>query len=230
MELSVVESPKVLVKRFFGNNAKSYDKVVGFATFGRDSHWKEEIIKRITKCDSILDLACGTGILTFKIAGKFPDARITGVDITDEYLLLAKDRTASCHKISFLLCDAEDLNLDDTFDCITSSYIPKYCNPQILVERCLQHMSAGGKIILHDFTCPKNKAARLLWNLYFIVLNMVGFFAPGWKDVFRHLPKLIKSANWVEQYKNAMERKGLSVEVKYLTVSCSAILAGTKKV
>ncbi|MDE1764817.1 MAG: class I SAM-dependent methyltransferase [Thaumarchaeota archaeon] len=230
MELSVVESPKVLVKQFFGNNAKSYDKVVGITTFGKDSHWKEEIMTRIPKCGSILDLACGTGILTFKIAEKFPDAKITGADITEEYLLLAKDKTTSCHKISFLLCDAEDLHLDDVFDCITSSYIPKYCNPQILVERCLQHMSAGGKIILHDFTYPKNKAVRLLWNLYFVTLNMIGFFTPRWKDVFRHLPKLIRSADWVEQYKDAMERKGLSVEVTYLTIGCSAILAGTKKV
>lgn len=229
MGTSIVESQKVLVKKFFGNNARSYDKVVGITTFGKDSRWKEEIMTRIHKCNSILDLACGTGILTIKIAEKFPDAKIIGVDITEEYLLLAKDK-AKCHKISFLLCDAEDLDLDDIFDCITSSYIPKYCNPQTLVERCLQHLSAGGKIILHDFTYPKNKVVRLLWDLYFIALNMIGFFVPRWKDVFRCLAKLILSSNWVEQYKDAMERKGLNVEVSYQTMGCSAILTGTKKV
>jgi len=226
----VSESPKVLVKQFFGNNAKSYDKVVRLTTFGRDSYWKEEIIKRIDECKSILDLACGTGILTLKIAAKFPEAKITGVDITEEYLKLAKGKITSCHKISFLLCDAEDLNLDCTFDCITSSYIPKYCNPQILIERCLRHLNGGGKIILHDFTCPKNKAVRFLWNFYFVMLGMIGFFVPSWKDTFKHLPKLIRTANWVEQYKHVMERNGLSVKVQYLTMGCSSILAGTKKI
>jgi demethylmenaquinone methyltransferase/2-methoxy-6-polyprenyl-1,4-benzoquinol methylase len=226
----ITESPKGLVKQFFGNNAQSYEKVVNLATFGRDSHWKEEMIKRISRCDSILDLACGTGILTFQIAEKFPDAKITGVDLTEGYLKIAKDKLKPCHKISFLLYDAEKITLDDTFDCITSSYIPKYCNPQILIERCLCHLNAGGKIILHDFVNPKNKVIRSLWNLYFVMLNMVGFFVPNWKETFKNLPQLIRSINWVDMYKGAMERKGLNVEIKYLTLGTSVILTGTKKV
>ncbi len=229
-ESSVTELPKTLAKQFFGNNANSYEKVVRLTTFGRDAYWKGEIIKRISKCNSVLDLACGTGILTFKIAEKFPDATITGIDLSEEYLKLAKNKTASSDKISFLQYDAEDLNLDCTFGCITSSYIPKYCNPQILVERCVHYLDSGGKIILHDFTYPKNKVVRLLWKFYFVILGMMGFFVPSWKNTFRLLPKLIRSSNWVEQYKNIMERKGLSVEVKYLTMGCSAILACTKKV
>ena len=38
----------------------------------------------------ILDQACGTGILTLKIARRFPQARIIGVDLTDEYLRVAR--------------------------------------------------------------------------------------------------------------------------------------------
>lgn len=226
----ITESPKELVKQFFSNNAQSYEKVANLTTFGRDSHWKEEIIKRIPECSSILDLACGTGILTFQIAEKFPDAKITAIDLTEGYLKIAKDKLKPCHKISFLHHDAEKINLDNTFDCITSSYIPKYCNPQILIERCLCHLNAGGKIILHDFVYPKNKAIRAAWNLYFVMLNILGLFMSSWKETFKNLPRLIRSVNWVDRYKDVMERKGMVVETSYLTLGCSAILTGTKKV
>jgi demethylmenaquinone methyltransferase / 2-methoxy-6-polyprenyl-1,4-benzoquinol methylase len=226
----IQKSRKALVKKFFDNTATSYEKVVGLTTFGRDRYWKDEIIKRIAGCDSVLDLACGTGILTFKIAKKFPKAKITGVDITEGYLEIAKSKLKPYHKISFLLDDAEKLSLDTKFDCIVSSYIPKYCIPDVLIERCLCHLNPHGKIILHDFTYPPSKLVRFLWNLYFVVLQMVGFSAQSWKDVFRDLPKLIRSANWVNEYKDTMERSGLDVKVRYLTLGCSAILAGTKKV
>lgn len=226
----IQESPKRLVRRFFGNNAESYEKVVSLTTFGRDAYWKEEIIKRIKECNSVLDLACGTGVLTFKIAEKFPKSKIIGVDITRGYLEIAKLKLNRHHKISFLLDDAEKLSLDTKFDCITSSYIPKYCNPRILIERCHCHLNSHGKIILHDFTYPKSKPVRLLWNLYFVILQTVGFFVPNWKDVFKDLPKLIRSENWVDKCKDIMERNGMSVETRYLTMGCSAILTGTKKV
>jgi demethylmenaquinone methyltransferase / 2-methoxy-6-polyprenyl-1,4-benzoquinol methylase len=225
-----VKSPKSLVKDFFDNTAESYEKVVNLTTFGRDSYWKEEILNRMFQCNSVLDLACGTGLLTFKIVGKFPDADITGIDITEGYLNKAKSKLKPPHKISFLLYDVEKMNLGTKFDCIVSSYIPKYCMSKILIERCLCHLNPGGKIILHDFTYPKNKIIRLSWDLYFVILGVIGFFVPRWKGVFRGLPHLIRSTNWVEEYKDVMEKNGLSVEVKHLTLGASAILTGTKKI
>src|SRR5574340_445144 len=146
------EHAKTLAKKFFENTAGSYEKVVNMTTFGRDSYWKREIIMNSPECSSILDLACGTGILTFKIAEKFPNAKIIGVDIAEGYLDIARKKLKPAHKILFLHRDAEKIILDTNFDCITSSYIPKYCVPSILIEKCLDHLNPNGKIILHDFT------------------------------------------------------------------------------
>jgi len=224
------ESTKALVKQFFENTAESYEKVVNLTTFGRDAHWKDEIVKRIPKSNLVLDLACGTGILTFKIAERFPETKITGVDITERYLNVARNKMQPNNKISFLLQDAEKLELGRKFDCITSSYIPKYCIPSILIEKCLNHLNMGGKIILHDFTYPKNIVVRVLWDLYFVVLKIAGHCIPNWKDVFENLPKLIKSSNWLDDYRNIMTRNGLQTEVRYLTWGSSAILTGTKEI
>ena len=71
---------------------------------------------------------------------------------------------------------------------------------------------------------------KTLWNLYFVILKVAGQLAPNWKDVFENLPKLIKSSDWVNDYKNVMKRNGLHVQIRYLTLCSSAILTGTKKI
>jgi len=224
------ESPKDLVPQFFDKTAQTYDKVVNLTTFEKDKHWKKEILKKIPNCNSILDLACGTGILTFQIAESFPNSKIMGVDMTESYLNVARMKLKPYHKITFLNQDAEKLNLNSKFDCITSSYIPKYCNPNILVRTCLNHLNGGGKIILHDFTYPKNQLVRVLWNLYFIMLKLIGYFVPSWKDVFTNLPKLIRSTSWLDDYESIMKKHGLQTTIQPLTWGSSAILTGTQQV
>lgn len=226
----MVESNKELVPKFFDRTSESYDKIVSRTTLGKDSYWKKEILKKIPKCDSILDLACGTGILTQQIAQKIPNAKIVGVDVTPSYLEIAKKKLASNPNISFVQQDAEKLNLNTKFDCITSSYIPKYCTAEILVKTCLNHLKPGGKIILHDFTYPKNILVRKIWNLFFVILNRLGKYAPEWKEVFVELPKLIRSSRWVEEYETSMRKNGLIVERQSLSWGTSAILTGSNVV
>ena len=226
----MVESNKELVPKFFDRTSESYDKIVSRTTLGKDSYWKKEILKKIPKCDSILDLACGTGILTQQIAQKIPNAKIVGVDVTPSYLEIAKKKLASNPNISFVQQDAEKLNLNTKFDCITSSYIPKYCTAEILVKTCLNHLKPGGKIILHDFTYPKKILVRKIWNLFFVILNRLGKYAPEWKEVFVELPKLIRSSSWVEEYETSMRKNGLIVERQSLSWGTSAILTGSNVV
>ena len=193
-------NPKDLVPQFFEKTASTYEKIVNQTTFGKDKYWKKEILDKIPQSKTILDLACGTGILTRQISEEFPDAKIIGVDITQNYLDVAKNKSKKYKNIKFIYQDAEKLDLKIKFDCITSSYIPKYCEPEKLIQKCINHLNPGGKIILHDFMYPKNKLIRIFWNLYFIVLNFIGFFIPNWQDVFKELPKLIRSSQWLNEY------------------------------
>lgn len=222
------ESPKNLVPKFFDETSTSYDKVVVYCTFGKDRYWKNKIVAFIQDGKSFLDLACGTGILTRKIAEKFPSGEIIGVDITKSYLELAKKNSSSIKNISYLLYDAEKIELSKKFDCITASYLPKYCEPSILMEKCFEHLKPNGKIILHDFTYPKNNVVRALWEMYFVILNFVGFFIPSWKEALLKLPKLIKSSKWLNTYENEMKKNGFDVKRFNLTWNSSAILVAKK--
>ena len=141
----LAESAKNLVPKFFDETGTTYDGVVSYGTLGKDKYWKRKMLEQISDGDSFLDLACGTGILTREIAEKFPSAKIVGIDITKSYLDVAKQNSDSFDNISFVLDDAEKFKLDSKFDCITGSYLPKYCDPEILVKNCIAHLKPGGK-------------------------------------------------------------------------------------
>ena len=224
----MAEPAKNLVPKFFDKTGTTYDGVVSYGTLGKDRYWKKKILEQISDGSSFLDLACGTGILTREIAEKFPSAKIVGIDITKSYLNVAKQNSNSFDNISFILDDAEEFKLDLKFDYITASYLPKYCDPEILVKNCITHLKPGGKIIFHDFTYPKNLAVRGLWNFFLTFLRLMGCFIPSWKDALIGLPKLIRSTKWLHNYSDVMKKSGLKVSSQYLTYGAVAILTGTK--
>lgn len=214
---------KKIVEKFFADTASTYERIVRCTTFGRDRFWKSKILEKV-RGNNILDLACGTGILTRMIAQKLPESEIVGVDIMSSYLEVARQNSRNFTNISWINQDAEKLDIAKKFDCITSSYIPKYCDAKILIQKCVNHLNPRGILILHDFTYPKNKAFRILWRTYFVLLQFVGNFIPQWKEAFSGLPSLICSSKWVEDYIFAMKENGLHAECNFYTCGSSAII------
>lgn len=219
--------PKNLISKFFDATASSYDIVVLLATLGQDTLWKKEILRHMTSGNSFLDLACGTGILTRKIAAKFPYSTVVGVDISKSYLDVAVKNSSSFNNIRYIHDDAEKLDIDMKFDCVVSSYVPKYCDSKVLARICLDHLKPGGKIILHDFTYPDNSLIQKLWSCYFLVLWSIGFLVPNWKTAFRELPNVIKGSSWDIELLDEMKSYGMNVELQRSFLGFSSLLFAT---
>ena len=101
-----------MVHRLFSGTGTTYDRIVGLTTLGLDGRWKERILEKIPAWSTrIVDQACGTGILTLKIARKFPHARVTGVDVTEEYLRIANERVkaSGLPNVELILGRAEEI-------------------------------------------------------------------------------------------------------------------------
>ena len=127
-----------LVSSFFTGTGSSYDEVAKLFTLGLDRYWKAEIVKLVPKSDRVLDLGCGTGILTECLATKNPAAEIVGVDITPDYLAAYQERLRRkpwIHARS-ILGNAESIALDGEFDVIASSYLAKYVDPGNACQQC----------------------------------------------------------------------------------------------
>ncbi|MCL5319198.1 MAG: class I SAM-dependent methyltransferase [Thaumarchaeota archaeon] len=234
-------------------NAESYDRVVRIATFGRDSAWKRQIIK-IAVLDNhhmILELACGTGILSSMLttaASSNPlmeegeSATVAGIDLTFEYLLAAKNKMMkwgsqnqqskqkASETPSLIQGTAEVLPYKSNhFDVAVSSYLAKYVDVQQVVDECWRVLKPNGTVVFHDFTYPRSSTMRSLWNTYFAVLRLAGRFSDSWRVVFNQLDKVIKESNWVKQTEEALYNRGFqNISCKYCTFGTAAIISAEK--
>jgi demethylmenaquinone methyltransferase/2-methoxy-6-polyprenyl-1,4-benzoquinol methylase len=77
------------VARLFDTIAPRYDFITRLLSYGRDRHWKRRLIElaAINPGQRVLDLACGTGDLTFAAAERHADA--IGLDFTPRMIRLA---------------------------------------------------------------------------------------------------------------------------------------------
>ncbi len=234
-------------------NAESYDTVVRIATFGRDSAWKHQIIElaNLDEHRTILELACGTGILSSMLttAAAPPDpsvedgvsVTVAGVDLTFEYLVAAKHKMAKKMRSwnqqeqqdempSLVQGTAEVLPYKSGyFDAIVSSYLVKYVDIQRVVDECWRVLKPSGIVVFHDFTYPRNGTMRNLWSTYFAVLRLTGRFAESWRVVFNQLDKVIRESDWVKQTEEALYNRGFhNISCKSCTFNTAAIISAEK--
>jgi demethylmenaquinone methyltransferase/2-methoxy-6-polyprenyl-1,4-benzoquinol methylase len=228
------DTKTALVYRFFSGTGSTYDLIAHFATLGCDQRWKSRILEQIPEGSTkIMDQACGTGILTLKIARQFPHCRVVGVDLLDEYLTLAKEkaRRLKLENVEFILGRAEEVFPGDGFDCITSSYLAKYAELGSLIENIRKMLRSGGTLVIHDFTYPSNPTFAHLWELYFKLLQAVGrWTCPQWKTALEDLPELLRQTGWVTQLTRGLEENAFSeIQAQSLTLGTSTIVTARKK-
>ena len=223
---------KDVVRRFFTGTGESYDLIVNLFTYGADRYWKRKMQALVPPATKILDLACGTGILTFSLADRNSNCRIVGVDMMQEYILIArkKQETSKHHNIKFICSRAEDVKLKETFDCITSSYIPKYVSAVKLLENISPNLREGGVLVLHDFTLPTSSIPRRIWGLHMFLVKCVGpRLFPEWRTVFYELADLVRSTRWFSEYVTALPRFGYrNIQTYQMTAGSAAIIYAEK--
>jgi len=229
--MNTAQDPRLdLVHRFFSGTGSTYDFMVSFTTLGLDGLWKKQILKRIPPHPQrILDLACGTGISTIAIAKRFPHCEVTGVELREEYLDIAKRKIQekNISNVELVLCRAEEYHADNPFDCITSSYLAKYADLPSLTSSIKNMLKKDGVLIMHDFTYPPYGYLVRIWRLHFWLLQKLGTpFFPSWKDIYYGLPKLIEKTRWTNELTQALEKHQFKgIQMDYLTVYGSAIIS-----
>jgi demethylmenaquinone methyltransferase/2-methoxy-6-polyprenyl-1,4-benzoquinol methylase len=226
--------PKLaMAHRFFAGTASSYDQVAVLCTLGFDRRWKRRLIDKIPcRPHRILDQACGTGILTIEIARRFPSSEIIGVELRDEYLAVAKEKARALQigNVHFILGRAEDVVLHGDFDCITSSYLAKYADLEVLLARAGKMLRPGGLIIMHDFTCPSRRLCRSAWQTHLAVLCLLGSkIYPEWRTAFCELAAFLRDTCWVTESIALLGENGFrNIEAETLTFGTAAIVTARK--
>ncbi|MBD2800510.1 class I SAM-dependent methyltransferase [Xenorhabdus sp. M] len=117
-------------------------------------------VKLAESARTILDLGCGTGILTNKIAQVYPGKVIFGCDIAAPMLDIAKSKPAGS-QITWIQSDAIQLELNKKFDLIILSghvfqvFLTHQARVAVL-QRIYEHLEEGG-IVIFDSRNPLAK-------------------------------------------------------------------------
>jgi demethylmenaquinone methyltransferase/2-methoxy-6-polyprenyl-1,4-benzoquinol methylase len=212
-------------RRFFtSTNAGSYERVAKYATFGQDFKWKRYIVEGIGNQDPVLELACGTGVLSSMLA--LSGREVVGLDFTFEYLRESMRRL----EIPLAQGTAEILPYQDNcFGAVVSSYLAKYVEIDRLAEECWRVLRPGGIAVFHDFVCPSSPLMSRLWATYFSILRLCGNFSPAWRAVFQELDGVIRESHWEQQLQTSLRKKGFrGVSCEYYSFGTSAIVSAEK--
>lgn len=225
--------PEEFAEQFFSGNAASYDHIASVSTLGLDAWWKRKILNKIPKTSSrIVEQACGTGILTCKLARLFPECRIIGVELHEGYLNIARQKVRDLQltNVEFIHGRAEDVILDGAFDCIVSDYLAKYVDLDRLVAHAAKMLRDGGMLVMHELTRPTNPLFLWLWTIHFKFLRAYGKWKhPEWDMAFRDVPLLLEQTRWVEDLVRALRANNFSdIQIERQIFGASVLVSARK--
>ena len=104
-----------------------------------------ELIGSSSDAFSLLDVGCATGQLLCEIRAKYPQARLLGIDKSQDMIKLAKLKSAD---IEFICAASEDFNVQEKFRFITCCHsFPYYLDKERVLQNMAQFLENGGKAI-----------------------------------------------------------------------------------
>jgi demethylmenaquinone methyltransferase/2-methoxy-6-polyprenyl-1,4-benzoquinol methylase len=192
--IATPEGKAPFVRALFATIANRYDLITVLLSYGQDRRWKERLIDLAAPLDGrrVLDLACGTGDLTFAAADQ--GANVTGLDLTPRMIELAREKPAG-HRAGFVVGDMMALPFPDaSFDVVTTGYglrnVPVL---QTAIAEIHRVLAPGGVLLSLDFNRPANRALRAVYLAYLTAVgSAVGLALHGSPDTYRYIAESIR--------------------------------------
>lgn len=134
----------------------SYDPITQYVLPPNETWVRQGLIDSIKGTPRrILDLGCGTGSTTLMLKQAFPQAQVTGLDLSP-YMLVMSDYKASKAElnIQWRHGNAAATGLPDaSFDLVTASLLFHETPPtvsQSILRECFRLLTAGGEVLILD--------------------------------------------------------------------------------
>lgn len=142
---------------------------------------------RLLSTDSVLDIGCGSGWLSRRIAKMVPEGRVVGVDISDEMIRVARRNSIDHHNLLFVIGEVAEIPWDSNFFTQSVSVESAYYWPD----------PAAGVKEIHRVLHPSGSAWMLI-NYY-----RDNSYCHQWGKLLAVPTHLLSAAEWANLFRDA---------------------------
>jgi ubiquinone/menaquinone biosynthesis C-methylase UbiE len=146
-----------------------YDRVIAPAVIERSHLLKDNLIRIMKENSYVLDVGCGGGQLSLELARSRPDIKITGLDLSNEQIRRANERSAqSGNSAQYIQGSALSIPMEkNIFDLVYSvGSIKHWPDPVKGLKECVRVLKKGGLLLVIevDKLCSDYEARRFTGN------------------------------------------------------------------
>ncbi|MDE5842324.1 MAG: ubiquinone/menaquinone biosynthesis methyltransferase, partial [Muribaculaceae bacterium] len=154
------------VERMFDSIAPAYDLMNNIMSLGQHIRWRNKALDMAGKLlattpEKILDIATGTGEVTFALHQRYPHASIEGIDLSEGMLEIARRKldamdSAARELLHFERGDSLRMDFpDNAFDLITVAYgVRNFENLRRGYAEMLRVLRPGGVVCVIELSQP----------------------------------------------------------------------------
>lgn len=222
------------VEEMFDSIAPAYDFMNSAMTMGLHRSWRNKALKAaINSLDgyktgslNILDVATGTGDVAFKLHSLLPQALITGIDISEGMLDIARKKLLELPEddrklLAFGKADCLSLPFHDRqFSLITVAYgVRNFSRLRQGLEEMKRVLAPGGVLCIIELSTPQGFLTAPAYKLYSRkIIPFIGRLVSGDSRAYSYLPESIAASPQREDMAALLRAAGFSsVEWKDLT-------------
>lgn len=231
------QSKKKQVASMFNKIAHKYDFLNHLLSMGIDRTWRKKTVDLVAEANPVLllDIATGTGDLAFAAAGRMEHLTITGVDISEGMLSLAKEKAEKLKlsgRISFQYGDSENLDFaSGSFDAIMVAFgVRNFENLDQGLKEMYRVLKPGGSVFILEFSKPRIFPMKTLFNVYFkYILPRIGRYTSRDYKAYTYLFESVQAFPDFENFVRFMEKAGFhSNKFQPMTFGICTIYTGKK--
>ena len=231
------EDKKGRVQGVFSSVASKYDIMNDVMSGGVHRLWKDAMMDWLAPRPGqrLLDVAGGTGDISFRFLKRAGSGHATVLDITEPMLVEGRKRAEAesmADSLDWVVGDAMALPFpDNTFDVYTISFgIRNVTRPQEALNEAFRVLRPGGRLMVLEFSQLPNPLMQKAYDTYsFNVIPRMGQMIAGDRDSYQYLVESIRRFPDQETFLGMVRAAGFdNAKYRNLTLGVAALHSGWK--
>ena len=224
------------VEQMFDSIARRYDFMNSAMSLGQHRLWRNKALKSALEqlpCEKelkILDVATGTGDVAFRLHELLPSALVTGIDLSEGMLEIARKKLKDLpveeqQLIAFGKGDSLAMPFHDgEFQLITVAYgVRNFSSLQKGLEEMRRVLEKDGILCIIELSSPQGFFTKRAYNFYSgKIIPWVGKRVTGDERAYSYLPESIAACPQREDMAELLYSVGFS-QVKWKSLSFGAL-------